>query len=225
MNTPDQPQTMNTPNQPQTMKPTPAEQTRADRASMNTQTTEPQTMNTPTLAETAAALGFTIEAGTPTPHNADGWIAIEYPVTLSRHGKPVISTTYKMGIGHFEKQTLSHIAKTFRPVENTIRKNGFSVIRRLQPKDQNTALEIITAAARNYKMQPELANVVAALLMDGSPDFDAETFENWAVNYGYDTDSRTAEKTYSECVRTGQAIRRAVSADELKTLRSAAAEH
>jgi len=186
---------------------------------------QPQTMNTPTLAETAAALGFTIEAGTPTPHNADGWIAIAYPVTLSRHGKPIFSTIYKMGIGHFEKQTLRYIKKSFRAIENTIRKNGFSAIFRLQPADQNTALEIITAAARIYKMQPELADVIAALIMDGSADFDAQSFEDWASNYGYDTDSRTAEKMYSECLRTGQAIRRAVTADELETLRTAAAEH
>jgi hypothetical protein len=209
MNTPNQPQTMNTPNQPQ---------------AMNTPN-QPQTMNTPTLAETAAALGFTIEAGTPTPHNANGWIAIAYPVTLSRHGKPVFSTNYKMGTGHFEKQTLRYISKTFRPMENTIRKNGLSVIHRLRPADQNTALGIITAAARIYKMQPALADVIAALLMDGSPDFDAETFEDWASNCGYDTDSRTAEKMYSECLRTGKAIRRAVTADELETLRTAAAEH
>lgn len=183
-------------------------------------------MNAPTLAETAAALGFTIEAGTPTPHNANGWLAIAYPVTLSRHGKPIFSTNYKMGTGHFEKQTLRHISEpTASPVENTIRKNGFSVIHRLQPKDQNAALEIITSAARIYKMQPKLADVLATLLMDGSPDFDAETFKDWASNYGYDTDSRTAEKMYSECIRTGQAIRRAVTASELETLRTAAAEH
>jgi hypothetical protein len=178
-----------------------------------------------TLEETATALGFTIEAGTPTPHNTPEWKAIAFPVTLSRNGKPVFSTIYKMGVGHFEKQTLRYIHEQFTPVKNTIRKHGVSVVSVLRQADQAEALGIIAAAAERYEVKPQLADVIASLLLDGSPDFDALSFEDWSADYGYDTDSRIALETYTDCVKTGQAIRRAVTPAELETLREAAAEY
>lgn len=54
---------------------------------------------------------------------------------------------------------------------------------------------------------PDLANVLDCLRSDASSIDDARSFEDWASNFGYDTDSRKAEKTYRACQDSAQALR------------------
>lgn len=44
--------------------------------------------------------------------------------------------------------------------------------------------------------EPELSDVLEALLSDAAGYDNAQDFEDWASEYGYDTDSRKAEKVY-----------------------------
>jgi hypothetical protein len=53
---------------------------------------------------------------------------------------------------------------------------------------------------------PDLADVVYALVLDASV-LDYADFESWAVEFGYDVDSRSAEKTYQECLKVGLAFK------------------
>lgn len=50
------------------------------------------------------------------------------------------------------------------------------------------------------KGAPELADVLDCLASDASGADNARDFEDWASEYGYDTDSRKAEKIYNACV-------------------------
>jgi len=56
---------------------------------------------------------------------------------------------------------------------------------------------------------PKLHDVLYALASDANefcaPDVPA--FEQWADNYGYDTDSRKAEKTYRACKRQSERLK------------------
>lgn len=64
---------------------------------------------------------------------------------------------------------------------------------------------------------PSLADVLYSLVMDS--DAGEYTFEEWAGNFGYDTDSRTAESMYNQCRDTGSKLRRMLGAENLSKLR------
>jgi hypothetical protein len=62
---------------------------------------------------------------------------------------------------------------------------------------------------------PSLADVVDALVLDASTVRDADGFEEWARDLGYDPDSRKAEQTYRACVRQTDALTRLLGEDLL----------
>ena len=70
---------------------------------------------------------------------------------------------------------------------------------------------------------PDVADVIHSLLMDASGT--DEQFEDWAGNYGFDPDSRTAERIYHACQETAAALRRAFAPDELAELETAFADY
>lgn len=53
---------------------------------------------------------------------------------------------------------------------------------------------------------PSAADILHCIVMDG--DVLEYDFEEWASNYGYDSDSRKAESTYNECRKQSREARR-----------------
>ena len=162
-----------------------------------------------TLAEVADTLGFALEIITGpnaavepangTSGMGEGWPHLAFAVRLLRNGREVLTTPYRMGIGHVPKGQMY--------------------------LDSPGHLSLLEKAAKQAKVAPALPDVLFSLVMDGAAYFDAETFEDWAENYGYDTDSRKAEQVWKACDETGRKLARVLSADELATLREAAANH
>jgi hypothetical protein len=70
---------------------------------------------------------------------------------------------------------------------------------------------------------PAVADVISSLLLDASGT--DERFEDWAGNYGFDPDSRTAERMYRDCQETAAALRRTFTADELAEMEAAFADY
>lgn len=70
---------------------------------------------------------------------------------------------------------------------------------------------------------PTLANALYSLLLDGSA-IDYGTFEEWAGEFGYDTDSRKAEKAYRDCLEIGLKLRSAVGGEMLQRFQELAQE-
>lgn len=60
--------------------------------------------------------------------------------------------------------------------------------------------------------EPTASEVLGSLLLDASAD-DTDSFEEWAAEFGYDTDSRRAEKTYLACVETAKRLRHLLGDD------------
>lgn len=58
-----------------------------------------------------------------------------------------------------------------------------------------------------YVQIPTLASVLDSLAMEARSVTDALTFEEWASEFGYDTDSRKAEKVYQLCQQQAAALR------------------
>jgi hypothetical protein len=55
---------------------------------------------------------------------------------------------------------------------------------------------------------PKLADVLDCLASDAAGFENAQSFEDWAAEYGYDTDSRKAEKVYRTVERQAKQLRR-----------------
>lgn len=104
------------------------------------------------------------------------WRVTLMPLT----GKPM-ATDYSQGIGHvpglklFVHKTLHDESQIKAAAERGINPNTG---KRLQP--------------------PHVADVIHSLLLDSGVN-DAAGFEDWASEYGYDTDSRKAGEIYNAC--------------------------
>jgi hypothetical protein len=77
--------------------------------------------------------------------------------------------------------------------------------------EHGTKARVTALGARCYvtgdkPIVPDICDVVACLVSDASA-IDCRSFEDWASDLGYDTDSRKAEATYRACLETGLALR------------------
>ena len=63
--------------------------------------------------------------------------------------------------------------------------------------------------------QPDLTDVLWSLVMDAEA-VEYSSFEEWAETYGYDTDSREAEKIYRQCLEIGLKLRQIINLDEAR---------
>lgn len=183
--------------------------------------TEPET-----LATIADRLGVTIESSAPRGEvepaqskDSKPWPHIAYDVTLKRNGRSIWSGPYHLGVGHvkgFPHGRLSmHEWSKLDPVGHAAR----------IPYDASAEARIAENLAKAQKVTPKLADVIYSLLMDGSAYFDAQTFEDWCNEYGYDTDSRKAETIWKACDEIGRNLARAFNTQELEELREAASNH
>ena len=64
---------------------------------------------------------------------------------------------------------------------------------------------------------PPAAGVLYSLILDSSAV--GQSFESWAPEYGYDTDSRKAEQIYRDCQRNTDKLRRILTRADLEALR------
>jgi len=65
---------------------------------------------------------------------------------------------------------------------------------RVRGQDGTLAVPFSMGAA--HTSEPDIQDVLDAIASDGSGYENATGFEDWASEYGYDTDSRKAERTY-----------------------------
>lgn len=66
--------------------------------------------------------------------------------------------------------------------------------------------------------KPTADQVLECLISDASSIDNARGFDDWCSDFGYDTDSRKAEKTYSACKRATDKLRAFLGADAYATL-------
>lgn len=65
---------------------------------------------------------------------------------------------------------------------------------------------------------PTLSEVLDCLASDASDVENANGFEDWASDYGYDPDSRKAEKVYNQCVKARDGLRAFLGAAAYESL-------
>lgn len=107
---------------------------------------------------------------------------------------------YRMGVGHIKNTTGSNRVAELRQQGYT---NVTSKVGEVQlPKEYRHTLGVV----RLVKF-PLISEIVYCVIMD---DSGGESFKDWCDNFGYDTDSRKALKTYLECQENHDRMRDAL---------------
>jgi len=134
--------------------------------------------------------GKTINIGT----HKDDWPHVEFTLTYEKAGQK-FSMPYSMGVGLFKlpARTPFWMNEDQQNMLYNIQQNP-----RGQWKNKKLWAETIAEVARQTKQGPKPAEVLAAYCADGL-EAQESAFENWAGNFGYDVDSRKAEKIYNQC--------------------------
>ena len=189
-----------------------------------------------TLPEILETLGVTVESRylgvqrepADKKTGEPGWLHFAFAVTVERAGRADIETPYKLGVGHVKlpaapSSEMVHAVGDRFKAENIL--DALRRGKRIKPEYDKYERAVYDAAARKQGLAPKPADVLHSLLLDGEAFFDGLTFEDWADNFGYDTDSRKAEAMYRACDEIGRKLARMFSADELAQLREAASEY
>lgn len=100
----------------------------------------------------------------------------------------------------------------------------WKVVFRMPFKDQQRGMSTHHTMTTYFSMgfglkgkEPEAAEVLDCLASDAS-SVDQESFEEWCSSFGYDTDSRKAEKTYKACQHGAKRLKAFLGDDLYQTL-------
>lgn len=155
------------------------------------------------------------------------YMATFVPFSMSRSAKPIKSVSdysinwkvfLKKGYKHLETdymQGIGHLPKNMQPKGSN----------RLSLAEEKTLLHGVEHGkmAIGYRLgtrnlpKPDLLDILYCLVMDADV-LNCSSFEEWADNFGYDTDSRNALKTYEACLENALALRAMIGNDALEKL-------
>lgn len=113
--------------------------------------------------------------------------SLNWKVTLKHGGRAVLTTDYMAGCGHAPSYQQR---KTYDSKKNV----GMECETGFRCRELYTMGAIVPV--KNSPILPDSVDVVYSLLID-SEVLDAGGFEEWAREFGYEEDSREAEKTYN----------------------------
>jgi hypothetical protein len=116
----------------------------------------------------------------------------------------ILTTDYTAGIAHAPSYKIGHLLTV-------------DVAKALERETE-------TGLFRSKRIEPDACDVMFSLVSE-SDAIDYATFEEWASNLGYDTDSRKAEATYRACLDTALKLRAALGEAGLERLRHACQDY
>ena len=189
-------------------------------------TTEIEQTTDQKLTPPLQSLGFTLTViagprGVIKPaQSKDGkpWPCLKFRVLLQHGGKDVLETDFSFGIGHVDLKKVKVPPSTFLPGWSN-EETSFLAAWQRQPhaefKDKALQARVTERLARLQKLAPTLPGVLSSLLMES--DAHGQTFEDWCGEFGYDTDSRSAEETFRACELIGRQLHKV----DAKTLEQA----
>ncbi len=137
---------------------------------------------------------------------------LNWTVTLCTEGKPVVTADYSAGEGHCPSYKHGDRSMWRDELLAWECEHGLPATRGDCVKPY--------AKPGGKPLMPDTRSVVYGLLSDSSA-IDHPTFEDWAEDFDYDTDSRKAEATYRQCLETGLKLRAAFGDSALTELRAA----
>jgi hypothetical protein len=138
--------------------------------------------------------------------------SLNWKVRLVYKGKTIIETDYSAGIAHCPSYKASVAFRMSTDMKNRIHDEIEKGFAQRGPEGQQGWSD------KKRPIVPETCDVVHSLLMDADA-IDHGGFEEWASNFGYDTDSRKAEATYRACLEIGLKLRNGLGDELVSELR------
>jgi hypothetical protein len=153
------------------------------------------------------------------------WESLNWKVTLQRGGRDILSTDYSQGTGHAPAYALKlknpssryEAAMKERAIAAEIETGRIHQFGEGLMYDSRTGLR----DTRKPIAPPSIGDVLQSLAMDAAV-LNYASFEDWAADHGYDSDSRTAESTYRECLAIALAFRAGLGDDRMSEIALAA---
>lgn len=144
--------------------------------------------------------------------------SLNWRVSLLRNGRHILTTDYSAGCAHcpaYKREWAGgnrHVKARAIALECKTGKKakpGFG-----QGEPYQSRQDIL----------PDSVDVIWSLSRDCDV-LDYPCFEDWALDFGYDPDSRKAEKTYQDCLAIALQFRAAIGEDGLAALREAGEDY
>ncbi len=137
--------------------------------------------------------------------------SLNWLVTLSKDGREILTTDYSAGIAHCPSY------KTKRGITHFTLYDAEKIEFETENGKQAYGNHITYPGK---PILPDTKDVLYNLMMDSSV-LDYSSFEQWASDSGYDTDSRKVEMIYNACLSIALKLRNGIGEDGLERLRVA----
>ncbi len=119
---------------------------------------------------------------------------------------------YFTGSGCGPQPTENELRQGWPAVANVPKSNRYNI------KDKALICQIAHTIAFRRKWTPDAIEILWAIARDG--DALESTFEDWASDFGYDADSRKAEKIYRACQDNALRLRKILSPEAIETIKA-----
>jgi len=142
--------------------------------------------------------------------------SLNWRVTLERDGRAILTTDYSAGIGHCPSQ------KRAKRHSGGYTDREWEAIVSECETGKATLRPIAYGVRPNHKkpLMPDEINVMYSLLMD-STVLGYNNYEDWALDTGYDPDSRAGVAMYRACLEIALRIRNCLGETALADLQAA----
>lgn len=174
----------------------------------------------PTMSDRIAEHAITMKAEpmpTRTDRAPEEWDeqASHFRVTLTKDGRSM-SAQYSMGSGHLAAYIRERIKGKILPWHINERDAERALHRVVSVHDKQVYNELVQRYGNGFA--PKAESVLDSLAMDASSYENARNFEDFAAEFGYDTDSRKAEAMYRACGDTAKELRHLLGRDGYENL-------
>lgn len=137
--------------------------------------------------------------------------SLNWRVTIQRNGRAVLTTDYSAGCGHCDAYKAS-----------VVELGGQNCIMRDEVIRRECETGKSYKGLKKYNL--DLDSVLWSLSMDYGV-INYATYEDWAVEYGYDPDSRKGEAIYRACLEIALKLRAALGDDAMAELAEAGQDY
>lgn len=145
---------------------------------------------------------------------------LNWIVTIKRDGSEVLKTEYSAGIAHcpsYDRKvpaTWDRPTRMWQPLACAFEcESGFA-------NAQFVTWRNGFHSDKKAPILPDHVDVIYSLIMDSSC-LNCGGFENWASDFGYDSDSRKAESIYKSCLEIALKLRAAIGESGMSELETA----
>ena len=172
-------------------------------------------------ADAVAALGLTVESVfvpfSQSRNKAGKHRSLNWIVTIKRNGRDVLTTDYSAGVAHCPcYQTQEFKGRYGRGLTRQM-----AQLVEYETETGRAAQRVNSCTIlRGKPILPDPLDVIYSLVTDASV-LDSSGFEDWASDFGYETDSRAAESIYRACLEIALKLRAGIGAAGLSQLRDA----